>query len=310
MRWSYITSWIRITAIRVVAVLLLMCACAMLLFAFAALVNEDFFARESQSVDIGCTVAHLCGEMKDHVPRIILVLDKVSREENSVQAHLILLVHSAAAVRLQRQGVSTIRAEVRDASSPYLFGVVNGVTISLDKPPFGGQELTSPVFSLPSYGSVAGFPLDTIHVRPAIQLEDNEHPGIIYPAEVTIVRSFPGRTMTVKDDGGFPVLTLSRTWIEMYMVGISSAAFVLICLMVSIKLFTQRYGVTGLQELLAMAGFLIAAGEYKSIIGLPSDQGTSAFEIGIFGLPLLFLTIGMAVSAIRRQSAQSTKEQG
>jgi hypothetical protein len=55
----------------------------------------------------------------------------------------------------------------------------------------------------------------------------------------------------------------------------------------------------GFEEMLALAGFLVASVEFRNSLGVPKNLGTSAFEIMILALPPVILAIGFAAVGLR-----------
>jgi hypothetical protein len=71
--------------------------------------------------------------------------------------------------------------------------------------------------------------------------------------------------------------------------------FVLLSVAVAILLFRNDDGLESWEELLAFAGYLIGAVGFREVLGVSRVAGVSAFEVAVFGAPMMVLATGMMV---------------
>jgi hypothetical protein len=62
---------------------------------------------------------------------------------------------------------------------------------------------------------------------------------------------------------------------------------------------TSQKGLNTVEELIAVAGYIIATAGFKEILGMNRDNGTSALEILVILIPLLSVSAGLLYSVYR-----------
>jgi len=94
-------------------------------------------------------------------------------------------------------------------------------------------------------------------------------------------------------------IRLTRTPVERVYIIAASAIFFLLSLLVAVTLFSSPTGLTSVQEVVSVAGFLVAAAGFRELLGLSQIRGTTILEILIVGVPLVILAVGVASSVLR-----------
>lgn len=256
--------------------------------------NSDLYGRliETEPFHLGNTEK----EQIKSLPTITLVLHKYFGEENSIEASL--------AINYDRQDVfqrfktDTLQLMIRliDGNAYTPIGVANSFnfTDSIKRNTYGylfsGFETDR--FFIPIAPSLKGFPFDDIKIRPMIDLYVN---GMYSKLNFAIQKRIPGRILSVSEKDKEVVL-LTRTSTEKYLVMISSVIFLLLTLILTYGLVTTKKGLNTVEELVAVAGYILATAGFKEIVGISRSNGTSALEIVVILIPLLSVFLGLIYS--------------
>lgn len=290
----------KIVVIRVVRgtviITLLLAAAALILLMSVGILNADWYGRETETQQVsGPAFA-----ADETAPVVRLELHRIVSDTNSVEASVVLVVEGRSPIGEEvKSGATTLTAEVRDASS--LEPVAINVHTIVDKAAFqaGWSDAASrsAVFTLPAYTSGVPYPFDDVRVRPFLNVTDDKMMGVRTSAEIQ--KAFPGREMVVHLQGGIPEIRLSRTTTEVAYILTTGLIFFALSVAIALRLFSATSALTGVQELIAVASYLVAAAGFRDLLGLSRLAGTSVFEILILGVPLVLLAIGVAVSSLR-----------
>lgn len=125
---------------------------------------------------------------------------------------------------------------------------------------------------LPSYPSLGTYPFDDIRLRPMVWVRSSRD-GLLR-ARLEIEKAVPGRLLSVTQDSGAAVVTLTRAWTEKAFVLAASPVFVLISLAVTVGVFFARATASSLEQLIALASYLLAAAGFRELLGV-SMAGTT-----------------------------------
>jgi hypothetical protein len=263
---------------------------------FMIVVNADLYGRLSESKDF---------DASSHGPRLIFVIHRILPDENAVEVSLRLVVDRSAA----RDSVqNSFKADVGDGSGAVPPFSTTTVTIDSASELVDGRLLsTTPRFSYPTYQSIAGFPFDNVKLVATPRMANNRGPISDFAFEVH--KAAAGRVLQAR--GRYTIsIALTRSLTEKLMVLGSSCVFLLLVLVLSIQLSKSRSALSALDELFAVAGFLLAAAGFREIVGVSRTSGVSALEVVVFGIPLIAL--GFAVlrttPLLRRNAQQATTD--
>lgn len=299
-------SWLRLPLSIVLAWVVLVPAAFALLYIFVFAENAEFHPRRTQTEPVP-----FIGSTGDGLPTVRLTLHKLDADENTVQAS-VMAYDGGSFGQLVSEGKSALVAEVSDGSSLLPYGVKNDVVLdaSAVKRRAGttasAVAAESPPFALPAYVSVWGYPFDTLSVRPGLDVTRDGHPTTQFRFEVQ--KAFPGRTMHVEKDYGFPLLVFSRSASEQIVVMTSAVIFFVLSIALAVRLW--RAELSALADLLAVGGYIVAAVSFRDLLGVSREHGTSALEIGAILVPtavMFAVTLAVVVRPwVKRQWAAAS----
>jgi hypothetical protein len=263
---------------------------------FLVVMNADFYGRLIQTG----TARGVGDPRSSEVPVARLVLHRLLPDEDAVEASLQLFADSGEVADAIRAGKTRVTAVVRDGSSYQPFGIRHEVTLdaSTAKTEAGALSVgvESERFTLPVLPSVSGYPFDALQIHPFISVAQNGMSTDRFRLEIQ--KAIPGRLMQLSDDKGVEI-RLTRSPSEKAIVVTGSVVFLLLSGLLVFSLFHSERGLTTLEELVAVGGYLLAAAGFREILGVSRAAGTSALEVAVIGVPLLALTVGVAFSFVR-----------
>jgi hypothetical protein len=243
----------------------------------------------------------------DDDPLIRLVLYRVIPDENAVEASLLLIVDAESKLGEDIKGSgSSVKAIVEDGSSSHLYAMTAETTVmdaSTFRHGFASAIVRSDRFFLPIYPSMGSYPFDDLRMRPMFRMQVDQSSILAFKVEVQ--KAFPGRLLSVEGDSGITLVSLARTPPEKAFIVTASAIFFLLSLTVTIGLFASRRGLTSFEQLIAVAGYLLAAAGFRDLLGVSRVAGTTILEIVILGIPLVLLSFGVAISMYRGRRSSS-----
>lgn len=284
-----IVSWLRKPA-KVAAAILLSGAALIFIFTlFATSINNEYGGRGAHTL-----VAQEAG--RDSPFTITLFLHRIIPEENAVEVSLSISAEYDQLPREMRglESCGTLVVDVRDYSqqvSPRAFVVSCKRNFWTN---ITGTE--TPRFTVPASASVEGFPFDDLQVATFQSLYTLR--GLEAARQQTI-KLLPGRAMLWDGDRVNGHIVLSRPFNDKVLILVSAGLFLLLTTIVTWKLFFSGGATSGVQEIVAVAGYIVAAASFRDLLGVTHTNGTSAFEILVFGLPMCLLATGVAFSAFR-----------
>ena len=80
------------------------------------------------------------------------------------------------------------------------------------------------------------------------------------------------------------------------LVYISSAIFLILTFIITYSLIRRKKRLNSVEELIMVAGYLLAIAGFREILGISRQFGTSSLEIIVILVPLIVLTIGIGYS--------------
>ena len=258
--------------------------------------NSDFYGRltETRSFELFNSEK---GEVRK-LPKITLILHKYVEEENSIEASLVLNYQRSE--MFQRFETDTLEFTVQliDGYSFLPTGLNYLFNFSDDRKRdtygffYAGFETDR--FIIPITPSMVGFPFDEIKIRPLFYFYIN---GMYSELNFEVQKRISGRILSFpnpeKDEG---VISLTRTPTEKYLVIISSFIFLLLTAILTYGLIKTKKGLRTVEELVAVAGYILATAGFKELVGFNRNNGTSALEILVILIPLLSVFFGLSYS--------------
>jgi hypothetical protein len=262
----------------------------------APILNSDYQSRTSTTESLGILNTYTLAPNARVTVQLVLHNAEPTQNYCEVQA---FISADDSYVRGSNPGTTPhqLRLTIQDASGiqPMELATIAELTakdsLSGKGAAYSLAASSSPIFRLPGYSSMVGFPFDSIAIRPMVTVKDQD--GVNYPFELNVQKGFPGRLIVTRmDEGGFPLIEVRRSWIEKLYYCLIGSVFVVVTVSVAWKLTRLRAKPKRFEEILATAGFLVAAAGLKSSMGIPQSGGLTLFEALVFGVPFLFLTIG------------------
>ena len=217
---------------------------------------------------------------------------------------MILELSDEQSLQALRQGNLELIAIARDAAGIYPHG--SRYEVGLSQKAYegiaGSPAVQSTRFLLPTQPTVSTYPFDEIYIRPFLTIRRND--GLNPPFNLVVIKAVPGRLLEIRNNGGIPSMHLKRPIIQILLIVISSAAFILLALVVAIELFRINDGLSTIQEILAFAGYLLATAGFRDLLGFSKLSGTSFLEMAIVGVPIVVLSFVFAISVWRGWSRE------
>jgi hypothetical protein len=226
-----------------------------------------------------------------------IVIHRLLEDENSAELSAIVEMDPSELTKLAKQHDETLTILVRDGSSMQPFDLGASIIIPVDPVKYRSKSIESERFRLPILPSIGGFPFDDVSLYIPVYVHGSN--GLDYDFHLEIQKAFPGRLLeTGLNRGETPRVVLSRSPLQKTLVMATSVIFLLVCVVVATKLFSKSTNFSGLEQILAVAAFLVACGEFRNFLDVPKT-GTSALEIAIFVIPMSVLALGFALTTIR-----------
>lgn len=98
---------------------------------------------------------------------------------------------------------------------------------------------------------------------------------------------------------------LTRTSTEKYLIMLSSLIFLLLTLNITYGLARTKKGLNAVEELIAVAGYILATEGFKEILGISRNNRTNALEIFVILIPLLSIFSGLIYSLYKAERTSS-----
>jgi hypothetical protein len=273
------------------------------IFASVGVLNSDLYGRLTETEPY--QIFNSTKRQNDSLPSVIFILHKYLDDENAVEVSLIVSYERHNIFSNFHSDHLEILIRVIDGYnySPSGFNGTFTFSDSVNRKSYGyfysGYE--SERFILPISPSLYGFPFDNIKVRPLIDLYVNENNSAF---NFSVQKRLPGRVFNF-DQKEKEVIDLTRTSTEKCLVVISSLLFLLLTSILTYSLFKHKTGLNTVEELIAVAGYILATAGFREIVGVTRSYGTSTLEILVILIPLFSVTLGLIFSYIKGQKAQT-----
>ncbi len=269
---------------------------ALLIWSSLSILNSDFYGRMSKVEPLRSVP-----QPSENSPLVRLVVHRLLPEENKAEVSVVIVLDRDVAVSSLTLNGSCLTVAVGDRT---LLGIPTIQKLKLDCRAdnngryFSGQVYAeTPRFHLRTFASVDGYPFDHLTILPTMVVYDTD--GLQVAAKYEVERAVAGRNMQISDRGGWDIRFV-RVPLESLFVVASALVFLFLTILVGAKLFSAGVQLSGLQEVVAVAGYIIAASGFRDVLGLSRFGGISALEVVTFGLPLFLLSLAIVVSAARR----------
>lgn len=264
-------------------------------------INSDLYGRMIEEKEVN-TVFSPSNNNKD-CPIVKFIIHKYLPEENAVEASITTTYYSNIIFDITNAKVARIKVLVSDGFNNTPLGIHRELEIldSTDRKKYGftytGNE--SERFVFPVSPSVNGYPFDELTLLPMPYLFiNNNH---VKEFKFVVQKRLSGRIIEYsKQDNR--IISLVRTSSETYLVLISSIIFILITLLLTYAILKAKYGLTTTEEIVAVAGYLLATSEFREVLGFSRINGICALEILVILVPLILITVAIGISVIKGQS--------
>ncbi|WP_055437643.1 hypothetical protein [Lacinutrix algicola] len=150
----------------------------------------------------------------------------------------------------------------------------------------------SNTFTIPVAPTINGFPFDDFQIRHNISLFINNKYSEF---NLKVQKRIPGRLLTF-EKGNKRNIILTRSTTEKATIVISSIIFLFLTSLLLYGFIKTPNGFNTVEELISIAGYLIAIAGFREIIGVSRINGTGTLEIIVILIPLILLFIGMIYS--------------
>jgi hypothetical protein len=268
--------------------------------------NSDLYGRliETQAF-------HLVNSEKEqtkNLPTVTLILHKYLGEENSIEASLAINYDRHDVFENFKTDTLELMLRLIDGYSytptglDYAFTFKDSSKLNTFGNLYSGFETDR--FTIPIAPSLNGFPYDDIQIRPMVDLFVN---GFYSKLNFAIQKRIPGRILSSSNKDK-EIIQLTRTPTEKYLVMISSIIFLLLTGILTFGLVSSQKGLNTIEELVAVAGYILATAGFKEILGINRGNGTSALEILVILIPLLSVFSGLLYSLIKSKVTHSDEK--
>jgi hypothetical protein len=219
-----------------------------------------------------------------------LRLMSLSEESNSLRVSLFLHSRNEKFREYLKKGATKASIQVTDALDMNSVAGVSSTTLDFETDSHGSIDLKTngTDFDLYAIDETYQFPFDR-HASAFIimvRLEDGSMP----PFNVEVERVFAGRKLTLEGSSEQFRIYLGRTLNEKIIVVGSSVIFLATCFLLLYAIWNDREGLTGYQEALGLAGFVIAAVGFRQFAGLDIIKPRPYLDVILF-LPALVVLL-------------------
>jgi hypothetical protein len=261
--------------------------------------NSEYFERGYQSIVVS--------EPNTEGPVVVrLVIHKVVPDENSVEASVVIEAPENFTESFPRNPQPCMTLLVDDRSHERLF---EPRRFHFDCAKESGEAFVfrqTPRFLLPAWQSVKLYPFDKVETLPLLRLTAG---GDMPPTRYVVAKTMSGRVLSREGSDLNWEIILARSTNQKIAILIAATLFIAIALVAAWKIVSAKSATSGLEDVIAVAGFVLAAAGFRSLLGVERLAGTSAFEIAVFLLPLVLLVVGMLIAHVRNATAPRSQRQ-
>jgi hypothetical protein len=301
---SLLAQWVARFSPWVVGTVLGLAAVMLVAVVAVSIWNADFHTRSPQSVVLGAEKGSDRSDLK-----VKLLVHRLLVEENTVEVSLLVQGRYGSLPKEVVQETPCLTLEYFDGSEPDTVPQTLDITCKRFEVPgksFGDvMSAETPRFALSALPSVGAYPFDDWVFTPVVSLLARANWGA--PAVYSVERRLPGKDLQVTGQDNNWQIHLRRPFTERALVLTVGIAFLVLTLVVAARLFARDGSSSGTQDLLALAGFVIAIASLRDMLGVSRTTGVSIWEIGVIGIPMLALCVGMIYSAFIRPWTERSK---
>jgi hypothetical protein len=251
--------------------------------------NSEYFERGYQSIVVS-------GPRTEAIVARLIV-HKISTDENSVEVSVLLEATGEIAERLPRGRQPCLILSVDDRSHERLFQPRQFIFDCERAPGEGFIARQTPRFDLPAWQSVTMYPFDDVETLPLLYLATAG--GEVPPTRYIVAKTMPGRVLSQQGTELNWEIHLARSANQQIAIMSAAIMFIAIALFAAWQITRAKTPMSGLDNVLAVAGFVVAASGFRTLLGVDRLPGTSAFEIAVFTLPLILLALSILAAGLR-----------
>lgn len=263
--------------------------------------NADLYGRLNKTIKHEIPVSKI--ENEKYCPTVTLILHKHIVEDNSIEVSIVFNYERNKYFQTLNANYLEFEILLNDGYGYFPSGLNYGVVFfdSINRNTYGYtySGFESERFSIPSAPSLSGYPFDNIQIRPQLQLFVN---GEKCSLNFEVQKRISGRLIAFSAEDK-DVIILTRTPTEKYFVLISSMIFMLLMLLLTYNLIVYKNRLNTIEELIAVAGFVIASAGFRDLIGFNRQNGTSALEVFVILIPIMSFFLGAIYLLIRGKIA-------
>ncbi|SAK52645.1 hypothetical protein AWB76_01740 [Caballeronia temeraria] len=287
--------WISKTGMAILIAALSISAMWLFVAILVGVLNADFHNRSPQSITLRTE--------REHHVKVKIIVHKLLVEENAVEVSLLVQGDYAKLPKALQDRDPCYVLVYQDASDqdapPKTFNVACK-TAHIPGMADDRFSAETPPFKLTAYPSVEAYPFDDWEFFPMMTLITQA--PVFSGAVFSIERMIPGKELSVSGDAYNWHIHLQRPAAEKVLVLTVGIAFLLLSLLISWRLFSGHIVLSGIQELLTLAGFVVAIAGLRDMLGVSRVAGVSLWEMAVIGVPMTALCLGMAYSTLRRMA--------
>lgn len=266
--------------------------------------NADFHNRSPQSITLR--------DEKYSDPyglQVKIVVHRLLVEENAVEVSLIVQGQYdmlPKAMKDQAPCLTLLYGDGSDSDSPWKTFDIDCKKIQV--PGVADDRISSetPQFKLTAFPSVDAYPFDDWEFFPVMTLISRANIGA--PAVYSVLRMIPGKELKISGNSTDWQIYLQRPLAEKALVLTVGGAFLVLSLLITWRLFSGEIAMSGIQELLTLAGFVVAIASLRDMLGVSRVTGVSIWEVVVIGIPMTALCVGMAYSTLMRMPKKAERK--
>lgn len=258
-------------------------------------INDDLYGRLIE------TKSYNKEYYNDSLPTITLVLKEYVEEKNSIESSLIINYNQSITFRYYNEQKLEFEIFLTDRFNYNQIGLIKKFiatdSINSDNSGYLFSGFESDNFLLPVTPSTYGYPIDDLNLFPYITLDVNKRPSKFL---LKVQKRISGRILDFTE-GNDKMINLSRTLTEKILVYTSSIIFLILTFVITFSLIKRKKSLTSIEELIMVAGYILAIAGFREILGISREFGTSLLEVIVILIPLVAITIGLSYSYLKKE---------
>jgi len=260
-------------------------------------INADLFARlietkEQENTNFGASKS-------DENPTLTLIMHRLLQEENAIECSIVLSYYKQNILSQEKENTNFLLI-ARDGSEYSPFGLYKKFSFPDTSGLYSVESgFETNKFCIPTTTSTFGFPFDNIKIHPIIELyKDGKRLDYNYKIQKRMLgRIFEEDKTKYKRTN--EIIELTRSDIEKYFVIICSLIFISLAAILTYGIVTRKKGLSSVDEIIIVAGYIIAAAGFRDMLGFNKIYGISALEVIVILIPLLIIFIALVCSICR-----------